>query len=405
MPHLRNPGGRIVAVDNMEMYMQLLSQPGFEKITEKEERDFVQARYSLKTAMTRKDGEPDKLAVYMATVSQGGKDGYGIASKYLIEELRNLDVTVNTFQAKQKIGLLFHNPYSITRMDNPIKLIYTMFESTKIPEDWPDYLREADEVLVPSKWCKGVFAKSGIQTRVVPLGYNDDVFTYKKRHNKRKAKEPFTFIHYNAFNARKGFLEVFKAFTKAFDPAEPVRMIFKTTLEYIPSAFPINPRQYPNIEVITGSCSDKDLAALLHRSDCFVFPSRGEGFGMTPLEAMGTGLPVIVPNAHGITEYFDREYMYEVNVKEECPAIYSKYKGEDVGKMVVCDVDHLAAQMRYIYEHQDEAIKKGELASKYVKRYTWKRTAKKLAEILQEYYIKEPQPKVLQNVLSLEAVR
>jgi glycosyltransferase involved in cell wall biosynthesis len=290
-------------------------------------------------------------------------------------------------------------------MENPIRIVYTMFESTKIPDDWPDYLREADLVLVPSSWCQEVFAKSGVKSKVVPLGYNDTVFTYKERQNKRKAREPFTFLHYNAFNARKGFLELFKAFTQEFDPAEPVKLILKTTLEYIPSSFPINPRQYPNIEVITGATSDNELRDLLHRSDAFVFPSRGEGFAMPPIEAMATGLPVIVPNAHGITEYFDRDYMYEVNIKEMCPGIYSRYKDQDVGQMYLSDVDHLASQMRFIYEHQDDAIAKGKLAAEYVKRYTWKQTAKKLKEVLQEYHIKEPEQKQLKNVLTLEAVK
>lgn len=404
MPYLRNPGGRIVAVDNDAAYQELLKTPGFQPITQKEEKAFIAERYALVKNMKAPEDDPNKIKLYFSTVTQGGKDGYGIASKHLIEELRNLDVDVQTYQKDQKIGVLFHNPYSITRMENPVRIIYTMFESDKIPQDWGDYLREADEVLVPSKWCRDVFARAGISAKVIPLGINPNVFTPIKRESKRKAKAPFKFLHYNAFNARKGFLELFKAFTEEFDAAEPVELVLKTTLQAIPASFPINPKQYPNIRILTGKTSDYELRDLLHDSDCFVFPSRGEGFGLTPLEAMATGLPVIVPNAHGITEYFDRQYMYEVKVKEMCPAIYSKYKGQDVGKMVVCDVEHLKAQMRYIYEHQDLATEKGELAAEYAKRYTWEKTAKKLKEVLTDYHIKPARERKLKNALPLEAV-
>ena len=404
MPYLRNPGGRIVAVDDLNQYQKYLTEPGWEKVSTSEEKAFIRDRYALVQSMKSKELDPGKIKLYMATVTQGGKDGYGVSSNHLIDRLREMDVIVNTFQNDQKIGLLFHNPYSILRMDNAFRLIYTMFESTKIPDEWVEYLIEADEVLVPSKWCKGVFAKAGIKTTVVPLGYDEDTYKPIKRKPKHKTKQPFTFLHYNAFNARKGFLELFKAFTQEFDPAEPVRLILKTNLQAIPGSFPVNPRQYPNIEIITESYGDKEMQDLMARSDCFVFPSRGEGFGITPLEAMATAMPTIVPNAHGITEYFDRRYMYEVKVKGECPALYTRYKGEDVGKMVECDVKHLQAQMRYVYEHQEEAIKKGKLASKYVKRYTFTKSAEKLKSILDDYYIKTPREREIKNAISLEEI-
>lgn len=398
--YLINPGGRVVATEDATEYNNLIGK-GFKVPSPEQINEFIAGRAATITDIQKnRELQKNEDTVYMATVSQGGKDGYGIASEKLIRELKDLGVKVSRTKDNQKVGLLFHAPYSLLRLDNPIRVIYTMFESDKIPNDWVDYLQAADLVLVPSKWCQETFLKSNVKTTVVPLGYDDRVFTYQER--KRKKTDDFVFLHYNAYNIRKGFPEVLKAFTKAFRTDEPVKLVFKTTLDTVP--LPLPPSQYPNIKVINGAVSDQELAELCAKSDAFVFPSRGEGFGMTPLEAMATGLPTIVPNAHGITEYFNSDYMYEVKVAEECPALYSRYKGQDVGNMVICDVDDLAKQMRFIYDHRDEAKRVGREAAEYVKAWTYKNTATKLKEIFDELARRPAVQRPLRNVLDLELI-
>ena len=399
MPYLINPFGRIVAVDDQTQYETYLKMKGYKALSQQEEHQHVMDRIHMVEGM-KNEHDPSN-GIFFSTVSQGGKDGYGIGSHNIIRELRRQGLKVDTYNKGQKVAIHFHNPYGIASIETPYRIIYTMFESTKIPDDWIEYLKASDRVLVPSKWCQEVFAKSGIKTEIVPLGYDDTI--YKPIHRARKPTDNFTFLHYNAFNVRKGFLELFKAWNKAFDKTEPVKLILKTTSEYIP--LPITKTEYPNIEIISGKIEEKEMMELMARSDAFVFPSRGEGFGMTPLEAMATGLPTIVPNAHGITEYFNTDYMYEVKATETCPALYTRYKGKDVGQMVVCDVDDLAKQMRYIYDHKDEAKKKGEKASEYVKQWTYTKTAETLRDIINGAIVAPLDVKRnITNVLTLEQI-
>ena len=49
--------------------------------------------------------------------------------------------------------------------------------------------------------------------------------------------------------------------------------------------------------------SREALPDLYRRSDVFVFPSWGEGFGLPPLEAMACGVPVVVTDSRGVREY------------------------------------------------------------------------------------------------------
>jgi alpha-1,3-rhamnosyl/mannosyltransferase len=53
---------------------------------------------------------------------------------------------------------------------------------------------------------------------------------------------------------------------------------------------------------LLGPVSDADAAALYSACDVFVFPSLYEGFGLTPLEAMSCGAPVICSNVSSLPE-------------------------------------------------------------------------------------------------------
>ena len=57
----------------------------------------------------------------------------------------------------------------------------------------------------------------------------------------------------------------------------------------------------PRIHV-TGRVIDSDLVGLYRGAECFVFPSRYEGFGLPPLEAMACGAPVISSDRTSLPE-------------------------------------------------------------------------------------------------------
>lgn len=54
--------------------------------------------------------------------------------------------------------------------------------------------------------------------------------------------------------------------------------------------------------VMTGRVGDDDLVGLYRAADCFVFPSRYEGFGFPPLEAMACHTPVISSDRTSLPE-------------------------------------------------------------------------------------------------------
>lgn len=56
----------------------------------------------------------------------------------------------------------------------------------------------------------------------------------------------------------------------------------------------------------------KKLARLLASADAMVFPSVNEPYGLVPLEALASGLPVVCPDRGGVLEYSDSEAVRSV---------------------------------------------------------------------------------------------
>lgn len=61
----------------------------------------------------------------------------------------------------------------------------------------------------------------------------------------------------------------------------------------------------------------KDVIEICKASDIFIFPSKREGLGLSALEAMACGLPIITSNIHGIVDYsVDEVTGYSLNPKD-----------------------------------------------------------------------------------------
>lgn len=67
--------------------------------------------------------------------------------------------------------------------------------------------------------------------------------------------------------------------------------------------------KFPSVHYL-GRLSDEDLVQLYKKTFAFVFPSLLEGFGLTGLEAMSVGLPVIAARASCLPEIYGNAALY-----------------------------------------------------------------------------------------------
>ena len=201
----------------------------------------------------------------------------------------------------------------------------------------------------------------------------------------RPIRETYTFLHYGRLSARKGTDLVYKAFVEEFSHGEDVRLILKDTVPICPVV--INDSR---VEWIHATYSKEQMRELMRAADCFVFPTRGEGFGLPPLEAMATGLPTIVTNWSGPVDFADPAdtllLPYKMERSHEFDAIYQDFlsPGETSGEWAEPDFGELKRLMRWCFEHRGESRMMGMQSAERLSRdWTWQKKVKELLGIIE----------------------
>jgi glycosyltransferase involved in cell wall biosynthesis len=269
--------------------------------------------------------------------------------------------------------------------------LFTMYETTLFPENWLHGLNLADVVIVPNEQNKKSLLEQGVKNvEVCPLPFDPSQFPFKKREYKEGDK--FKFLMYNAGNHRKGWKETADAFLAEFGENENVELVLKTIFpihKKINDTMMADPQfvlylDKKNIRFVSEVTDKKDLHKILHESHCFVFPSKGEGWGYPPIEALSTGLPLIATNAHGHADFWTKgcyEVGYtmqpseiasrdiEVNINGKKATIKSNQNSEhwrNSGLWWQPKIEDIQKQMRYVFDNYEQCLLEAEQGSQEI---------------------------------------
>jgi GT2 family glycosyltransferase/glycosyltransferase involved in cell wall biosynthesis len=301
-----------------------------------------------------------------------------------IEQLRHRPKDTSLVQ------VVYHQGDSFIKNSGRYRIGYSMLEPTGIPADWAAQANQMDEVWVPSSFNARTFRESGVlrPIYVVPLGVDPDYF--HPGIAARRPSERFVFFSNFEWGERKAPEVLLKAFTDEFSKDDDVVLVLKV-FNNDPSVnvrqqiadMRLRPDGAPIALMYNQRIAQHQMGSLYTSADCFVLPTRGEGWGMPILEAMACGLPTIATNWSAQADFLDEEIAYPLRVKRLIPAVakcpyYVGYEWADP------DVEHLRHLMRHVYEQRDEARARGRRAAEVVaERWTWARAVDRIIERLE----------------------
>jgi glycosyltransferase involved in cell wall biosynthesis len=175
--------------------------------------------------------------------------------------------------------------------EGQVPICFTMWEGMRLPETFRQSFHEFETIICPSWQNQELFSKYHKNVKYVPLGIDPDRWKYVPR---KKPERAFNFLIGGSGKRKGGDLAV-KAFKKVFHtwPKDgPVpNLIMKS---------PKGEAYYGDrISTIGGYLPADEEVALYEMAHCYLQPSRGEGFGLQPLQAIAQGLPTILTNGHG----------------------------------------------------------------------------------------------------------
>jgi glycosyltransferase involved in cell wall biosynthesis len=260
-------------------------------------------------------------------------------------------------------------------VEGKFNILSTMYESESIPASFAAGINTADAIIVTSNHNKRVFRPyTDKPIYVCNLGCNTDLYYFQDREFPRI--KPFRFLWVGAPNPRKGWQEIVLAWhILGAAKDKGVELYFKTTMGE-------QHGKKENVTFDSRNMSLKELVALYHSSHCFVFPTRGEGWGLTLNEAMSTGLPCIATQYSGCADFFDSYTGYPIDyiMDEFHHRQYNLHTD-----MASPKVEHLAYLMSYVFNNYKEARGKGRKAAQRIRhKFTWKHSAERLVEVLND---------------------
>lgn len=325
----------------------------------------------------------------------GNTFGYATANARLKEEVKkHLEVV----DEDGDIAVHFTTPMNFHPVPGKKNIIFTMFESPDITWHFVEAFEECDAVITCSQFCVDAFRKyTDKPIYLCPLGFDPEVFKFSEKSWRPMEGEAFRWLVVAAPNARKFSIldEIWKAFFRDLGPR--VDLYFKTTgaeLEETIEDFRAwgvdidyadGVAKWGNWTIDNRRLPLEDLQKLYASAHGYLSLHMGEGYGLTTLEAMATGIPTVVTDWSGTKDFCDETNTFPV---EATPGIGEVELGKG-GQREVFWVTYAVPDLRQAMERITEvmvdyktACKKAKKARNDIEGLTWEKSGKKLAEII-----------------------
>ena len=275
-------------------------------------------------------------------------------------------------------------------MDARGRFLYFFWEDSRISPEWVSRFNEhLTGVLAPTKHVVNVLRDSGVDVpiAVIGCGLDEQALVGVSMPTVLPTQAGFKFLHISSGFPRKGVDVLLDAYFAGFSASDDVCLVIKTfpnihntTAEYLERLRRDHP-DAPDVVCIEQDLPDYAYYGLYSACDCLVSATRCEGFGLPMAEAMAFGLPVIVTDYSGHTDFCDEStaFMVESTLVET-----GSHLKVDGSMWAEPSRESLREQMRYVFENRDgaEVAARVRVAKQRAQLLTWHNTARAAADFV-----------------------
>ena len=306
------------------------------------------------------------------------KYGFEHLSKIEIDYPRNNDFPINLIHLNLDLlalGYLDTAPLNRIVVPGKYNICILYWELTSIPQEWHEILGRFDEIWCASSFmARAIDAVSSRPVRVLRPALDLSGITGNK--DRKSFGLPLnTYIFFYAADAggimpRKNPESFIKAYINEFPPDGKTCCLMKINNTKLAKK---EMQQMSSIAAdredvifIKDTLSNEDMSSLFRIMDCYVSPHRSEGLGLTILEAMTEGKPVIATRYGGVTDFVTQDTAFPiahnlVETDQDCSPYPVGYIWADPV------ISSIQENMRYVYSHPEEAEIIAQRASKNVR--------------------------------------
>jgi len=323
-------------------------------------------------------------------------DQFSIAGNQKFERLheydiRNKGLSIRDRTKRPHIWVRHQWPPRRTPPGKAKWVIMHPWEYSAIPKFYAETFSLADEIWTPTHFSRNAFISSGLdpsKVHIITNGADPDLFSPIGEALRLQTNKRFRFLFVGGTLYRKGIDILLESYSRAFTSKDDVCLVIKDlgvnslykgqTAQDLIRRFQ-NQEDMPEILYLEDELNEEQMAKLYRACDVFVSSYRGEGFSLPTLEAMSSGLPVIVTRGGATDDFADEEVGWLIDAEKRALKKVYGHQLEKAGFLLEPDKNHLQEIMREVYNSPAEILRKGVRgALRARKSWTWKHSVLQL---------------------------